>query len=131
MAIPPHQSGVIIQGGPRLVAPQLEAGSPSVYVNGIAIYYSPWDFSLMFLRGLPSESPAERTENGELRFDVNYRIAEGVVMSPQHAKAMLAALAKNIEEYEAEHGEIPVVEPRSAADAVASSRPPAGTDTSL
>lgn len=117
MAIPPDQPQVVIQGGapPWLTATasQIDPGGPSLYVNGIAIYYSPWDFSLMFLRGLPSESPAERAESGELRFNVNYRIAQAVVMSPQHAKAMLGALAKNISEYEAEHGEIPLVEPKS------------------
>jgi hypothetical protein len=116
MAINPNEPRFVIQGAgapPWIAGGQIETGGPSVYVNGLAIYYSPWDFSLMFLRGLPSESPIERTESGELRFNVNYRIAQGVVMSPQHAKAMLSALAKNVEAYEREHGEIPAVEPPS------------------
>lgn len=118
MAINPNEPRLVIQGGgapPWLAGGQIEAAGPSLYVNGLAIYYSPWDFSLMFLRGLPSESPIERSESGELRFNVNYRIAHGVVMSPQHAKAMLSALAKNVEAYEREHGEIPAVEPTSTS----------------
>jgi Protein of unknown function (DUF3467) len=132
MAIP-EQSRLIIQGGtPSVIRPGLNepGGGPSMYVNGIAIYFSPWDFSLMFLRGLPSESAVERTPKGDLEFHVNYRIAQSVVMTPQHAKAMLTALAKNIEQYEAEHGPIPAVESSSSAQAAGSTTPTADADQS-
>jgi Protein of unknown function (DUF3467) len=105
-----------------------EQGGPSMYINGIAIYFSPLDFSLMFLRGLPSEGAVERSETGELRFNINYRIAQSVVMSPQHAKAMLVALAKNIELYEAEHGVIPTVDLSTAERHQGSTPPTSGVD---
>ena len=106
MSTPPQPPFVLNM--PGLMSAGEQSG-PSVYVNGISIYFSPWDFSLMFLRGLPSEGLVERSEAGEPRFNVNYRIAQGVVMSPQHAKAMLAVLAENIRLYEEEHGSIPTV----------------------
>ncbi|MBA3809403.1 MAG: DUF3467 domain-containing protein [Solirubrobacterales bacterium] len=105
-----------------------EPGGPSIYVNGIAIYFSPWDFSLMFLRGLPSEGAVERSDTGELRFNASYRVAQSVVMSPQHAKAMLAALAENIELYEAEHGSIPTVAPSTTGQPEGSSSTVSGVD---
>jgi Protein of unknown function (DUF3467) len=88
------------------------AGTPTLYVNGVAILFSPWDFSLMFLRGLPAESPGEPSEHN---FATTMRVVQSVVMSPQHAKAMLNALAHNIEAYEQQHGEIPVVQPESSS----------------
>jgi Protein of unknown function (DUF3467) len=113
---------------PNLMPLGAEQGGPSMYINGIAIYFSPLDFSLMFLRGLPSEGAVERSETGELRFNINYRIAQSVVMSPQHAKAMLTALAKNIELYEAEHGTIPTVDLSTAERHQGSAPPASGVD---
>jgi Protein of unknown function (DUF3467) len=85
-------------------------GVNTVYINGIAILYSPWDFSLVFLRGLPAESGAG-SGGSEHAFETTAQAVNSVVMSPQHAKAMLKALADNIQAYEEEHGEIPVVAP--------------------
>lgn len=85
-------------------------GMTTLYVNGIAILYSPWDFSFVFLRGLPSEAPQGELPSGEHNFRTTTRPVSSVVMSPQHAKAMLKSLMQNIEAYEKEHGEIPVVE---------------------
>ncbi len=113
---------------PNLMPAAVEQGGPSMYINGIAIYFSPWDFSLMFLRGLPSEGAVERSESGELRFNISYRIAQSVVMTPQHAKAMLTALTKNIELYEAEHGAIPTVDLTSADRASESTSPTIDAD---
>jgi Protein of unknown function (DUF3467) len=96
-------------------------GVNTVYVNGIAILYSPWDFSFVFLRGLPAESGAGAA-GGEHAFETTAQAVNSVVMSPQHAKAMLQALADNIEAYEKEHGEIPVVKP-APGSAVQSSSP--------
>jgi hypothetical protein len=93
---------------PNWAVPSESVGTPTLYVNGIAILFSPWDFSLMFLRGLPAESPGESSEHN---FATASRVVQSVVMSPQHAKAMLNALAHNIEAYERVHGEIPTVEP--------------------
>jgi hypothetical protein len=97
-------------------------GVSTVYVNGIAILYSPWDFSLVFLRGLPAESGAG-AGGDEHAFETEAQAVNSVVMSPQHAKAMLKALADNIEAYEKEHGEIPVVKPAPGSAAQPSSPP--------
>jgi hypothetical protein len=126
MSTPPSQPPFVLNM-PNLMS-AVEPGGPSVYVNGIAIYFSPWDFSLMFLRGLPSEGAVERSETGELRFNASYRVAQSVVMSPQHAKAMLAALAENIDLYEAEHGSIPTVAPPTTEQNDGSSLSGSGAD---
>ncbi len=81
----------------------------------------------MFLRGVPTESPSGSTEDH--KFSIDTRVVQGVVMSPQHAKATLRALERNIEEYEAQHGEIPVIEAPSTAALQASSIDPAQTDS--
>lgn len=44
------------------------------------------------------------------------KVKARVVMSPQHAKLMLNTLKRNIERYEAQHGEIEVNVPPSLAD---------------
>jgi Protein of unknown function (DUF3467) len=92
---------------PNWAGPSEPGVTPTLYVNGIAILFSPWDFSLMFLRGLPAESPSEPSEHN---FATTTRVVQSVVMSPQHAKAMLNALAHNIQAYEQQHGEIPIVQ---------------------
>jgi Protein of unknown function (DUF3467) len=97
-------------------------GVNTIYVNGIAILYSAWDFSLVFLRGLPAESGAG-AGGGEHSFETTAQAVSSVVMSPQHAKAMLKALADNIQAYEKEHGEIPVVKPAPGSAAPPSSPP--------
>jgi hypothetical protein len=94
---------------PNMPPGQAAGGVSTVYVNGVAILYSPWDFSFVFLRGVPSESSTEGPPD-EHNFETKSRTANSVIMSPQHAKALLNALAHNIEAYEREHGEIPSVD---------------------
>ena len=48
--------------------------------------------------------------------DPRAKVQARVVMSPQHAKHMLHTLQRNIERYEAQHGEIEVNIPPSLAD---------------
>ncbi len=110
-------------GGPSIEA----MGVATIYVNGIAILFSPWDFSFVFLRGLPAESPAESV-GGEHNFKTTTRAVTSVVMSPQHAKAMLNALAHNIQAYEREHGEIPSVKPASTSEGETSTSEPVRSD---
>lgn len=97
-------------------------GVNTIYVNGVAILYSPWDFSFVFLRGLPSE--AVGSGGTEHSFSIMARAVSSVVMSPQHAKATLKALADNIAAYEREHGEIPTIEPASSQTQGGSGTPP-------
>jgi hypothetical protein len=112
----------VIQAWPGPGATIEVQGVNTIYVNGIAILYSPWDFSFVFLRGLPSEASGSR--GAEHNFETTARAVSSVVMSPQHAKAMLKALADNIRAYEKEHGEIPIV--NSALD---SAQPDTGPTT--
>lgn len=67
----------------------------SVYANSARMSVSTWDFVITF--GVISTRPAE-TVKIEERLEV--------VMSPQHAKALLAILANNVREYENKLGEI-------------------------
>lgn len=121
MASFPNQPVVI----PNWAVPSESVGTPTLYVNGIAILFSPWDFSLMFLRGLPAESPDESSEHN---FATTSRVVQSVVMSPQHAKAMLNALTQNIQAYEQQHGEIPNVLLAEARESDSSQNQPQGSE---
>jgi hypothetical protein len=92
------------------------AASGGTYVNGIQIVYSPWDFSLLLSRAVPTEFHPEAPAEGQVRFRVEAvpQFVETLVMSPQHAKAMLKALEDNIKAYEKDHGEIPLIDVSSA-----------------
>jgi len=93
----------------------------------LQIVYSPWDFSLLFTRAVPSEIHQEESEFGaRFRVEAVPQFVETLVVSPQHAKAMLKALDQNIRAYENDHDEIAEIEPPSAPSA-----PPAsGADPS-
>jgi hypothetical protein len=73
----------------------------SVYSNSMNLEVTPWDFKLIvgvLLKGQkPNEPP--KIEN----------LVE-VVMSPQHAKALLSILASNVQAYEKQVGEIKLPE---------------------
>ena len=68
----------------------------SLYINNTRFGFSKWDIQMICGRvsvtAIQNLNPVE-----ELAV---------IAMSPQHAKAVLKALEKNIEIYEAEHGEI-------------------------
>jgi hypothetical protein len=79
-----------------------------VYANSANLEITPWDFKLVF---------------GELIRDKGeHKIEEivAVVMSPQHAKALLNVMQNNVREYEKQVGEIKLpqalnAEPQNAA----------------
>ncbi len=48
--------------------------------------------------------------------DKRTKVQSRVVMTPQHAKLLMHSLQRNIERYEAQHGEIPVNIPPSLAE---------------
>ena len=63
-----------------------------VYSNLVMIAHSPEEFILDFIRVMPGVPKA--------------RVKSRVVVTPAHAKRLLAALADNIRRYEAQHGDI-------------------------
>lgn len=78
------------------------------------ILFSPFDFSLLFVRGLPSDPLADDPDAH--RRDPDWRqkairgdVVQRIVMSPEHAKAMARQLSENVEAYEKEFGEVPSI----------------------
>lgn len=82
------------------ITPEVAQG---VYSNLVIISHSPSEIVLDFAQMLPgSNNPSVRTRT---------------IMSPIHAKRLLAALNDNIQKYEAQFGTI--VEPAPAGDTIA------------
>ena len=63
-----------------------------VYSNFVIITHSPSEFVLDFARMLPGAPKA--------------KVFSRILMTPQHARALLDTLEKNIQKYENEHGKI-------------------------
>lgn len=63
-----------------------------VYSNLVMISHSPEEFILDFIRVMPGVPKA--------------RVKSRIIVTPQHSKRLLRALADNIEKYESAHGEI-------------------------
>ena len=77
-------------------------GYRDTYANSVQIRVSVWDFHLVFGQANP-ESPEQLSI-------VNH---QGIYLSPQQAKALMALLQQNVTNYEAAFGEIKL-EPRAA-----------------
>ena len=71
-----------------------EKEAEGIYSNLAVISHSPAEFVVDFTRVLPGVPKA--------------RVLSRIVMTPQHAKMLLNALADNISKFEAQHGEISV-----------------------
>ncbi|MEX0600619.1 MAG: DUF3467 domain-containing protein [Rhodothermales bacterium] len=69
-----------------------EETAEGVYSNLVMISHSPEEFILDFIRVMPGVPKA--------------RVKNRIIVTPQHAKRLLHALADNIEKYEAAHGHI-------------------------
>ena len=63
-----------------------------VYSNFVIITHSTSEFVLDFARMLPGAQKA--------------KVFSRIIMTPQHAKALLATLEQNVKRFETEHGEI-------------------------
>ena len=63
-----------------------------VYSNLVMIAHSPEEFILDFIRVVPGVSKA--------------RVKSRIIVTPEHAKRLLRALAENVERYERAHGGI-------------------------
>ena len=75
-----------------------EEVAEGVYSNLVMIAHSPEEFILDFIRVMPGVPKA--------------RVKSRIVVTPGHAKRLLAALADNIQRYEAQYGEIGDVQPQ-------------------
>lgn len=116
MAFQPFTPG--IQIGPQ-------GSIPVVYCNGVQIATSQWDITCLFFHSTPL--PASIEDTGAIsQGNLERRVVQAVVMSPQHAKALATILGKNIEVWEQQNGEIAVSPEVLAglADAVSASAPP-------
>ena len=69
-----------------------ESVAEGVYTNLVMIAHNPEEFVLDFIRVLPGVPKA--------------RVKSRVVVTPGHAKRLLAALADNLHKYESQYGEI-------------------------
>ena len=78
--------------GPSLQIELSEDIAEGVYTNLVMIAHNPEEFVLDFIRVLPGVPKA--------------RVKSRVVVTPGHAKRLLAALADNLSKYEAQYGEI-------------------------
>lgn len=82
---------------PSLSIELAEDVAEGVYSNLVMIAHSPEEFILDFIRVMPGVPKA--------------RVKSRIVVTPGHAKRLLAALADNIQRYEAQHGDIGDVTP--------------------
>jgi aminoglycoside phosphotransferase family enzyme len=78
-------------------APQLnielnEDVAQGVYSNLAVITHSPAEFVVDFIRVMPGVPKA--------------RVQSRIIVTPQHAKRLMKALAENIAKYESQHGKI-------------------------
>jgi hypothetical protein len=84
----------------------------SFYSNNTFLDVTPWDFKFIFGSFQKSETPGKmpRVEN----------MVE-IIMSPQHAKALLGVLNHHVQEYEKQIGEIklPMPGPQPEAESAA------------
>ena len=78
--------------GPALSIELSEEVAEGVYSNLVMISHSPEEFVLDFIRVMPGVPKA--------------RVKSRIVVTPGHAKRLLAALADNVQRYEAQHGDI-------------------------
>ncbi len=78
--------------GPQLNIELSEEVAEGTYSNLVMLAHSSEEFILDFIRVMPGVPKA--------------RVKSRVIVTPQHAKRLLRALADNIERFERSHGEI-------------------------
>lgn len=81
-----------------------DSGGPPAYCNWINVVYSGWDFLFDFGQQAPL-----RNAEGQVVGATVYRIGR-LAMSPQHAKAVLGILQKNVADFEKQFGAISLPE---------------------
>lgn len=80
------------QPSPSISIELTEEVAEGMYSNLVMISHSPEEFIMDFIRVMPGVPKA--------------RVKSRVIVTPGHAKRLLAALADNIQRYEAQHGDI-------------------------
>ena len=83
---------------PQLSIELTEETAEGIYSNLVMIAHSPEEFILDFIRVMPGVPKA--------------RVKSRIIVTPPHAKRLLAALEDNIARYEAQFGPIGEVEAR-------------------
>jgi len=88
---------------------------PGTYCNAVQILFSPWEFNWELSQMAP-EATLETTEPEGLPpqaavtgVQIYKHVISRVVMSPQHAKAVLTIMQENIAKYEEQFGTIPEI----------------------
>jgi len=82
--------------------------SAASYCNGVQVTTSEWDVTCLFFHSIPV--PSEESGMGA----TERRLVQGVVMSPQHAKALALVLQRNVASWEERNG--PINLPESVLD---------------
>ncbi len=77
---------------PQLSIELTEENAEGIYSNLVMIAHSPEEFILDFIRVMPGVPKA--------------RVKSRIIVTPQHAKRLLAAIEDNISRYEAQFGPI-------------------------
>lgn len=85
----------VLRAQQRAVRFTRPADYPTAYANNAQVTMSNWDFRIDF---------GEVVSADDKEIVIQQRI--GVVMSPQHTKALAQVLTKNVEEYEKSFGEL-------------------------
>ena len=83
---------------PQLSIELTEENAEGIYSNLVMIAHSPEEFILDFIRVMPGVPKA--------------RVKSRIIVTPQHAKRLLAAIEDNIARYEAQFGPIGEVSQR-------------------
>jgi hypothetical protein len=112
----PEQGGFRVSLGGR---PANIVTGPSPYCNSAKIVISFFDFNFEFSQRVPVPGG----QAGELSA-VSANLIQRIVMSPEHAKAFLELLQRNVAEYEGQFGQIkPVPQPESQPPSQENERP--------
>jgi hypothetical protein len=101
-------------GGKKQIKLHIPPDLQAIYANLLLMSFTRNEFVLDFAQFLP---PATRAN-----------VQSRVVTSPQHAKAMLQLLQRNIQRYEAQHGTIEMPQNPSLADQLFKGLGPEGGD---
>ena len=86
---------------PQLSIELSEESAEGIYSNLVMIAHSPEEFILDFIRVMPGVPKA--------------RVKSRIIVTPQHAKRLLAAIKDNISRYEAQFGPIGDVAQRESS----------------
>jgi len=76
-----------------------EEVAEGIYSNLAIINHSPSEFVLDFIQMMPGMPKA--------------KVKSRILLTPQHAKRLMRALADNVNKYESQHGEIKDIDPNA------------------